>query len=45
LRAAVRGHLDAMRDALEERAAIADYFGYWQDGKRVDIADFAAANL
>lgn len=45
LRSTVRRHLAAMREALEDREAMADYFSYWHDGRRVDIAEFAAANL
>lgn len=45
LRATVRRHLQAAADALSERGAIADNFGYWQDGRRVDVAEFAAVNL
>lgn len=45
LRGAVRSHLSAMQEALEERAELAENFHYWNDGKRADIAEFAAANL
>lgn len=45
LRATVRRHLQAAADALQERAEIAENFGYWQDGSRVDVAEFARVNL
>lgn len=45
LRATVRRHLQAAADALTERDAIASEFGYWEDGRRVDVAEFAAVNL
>jgi len=44
-RDAVRRHLDAMAEALTERAEIADNFHYWDDGKSVDVEAFAAANV
>lgn len=45
LRATVRRHLQVASDALSERGTIAENFGYWQDGRRVDVAEFARVNL
>lgn len=42
LRAAIKRHLRDWCKALEKREALADDFYFWDDGKRVDIAEFWA---
>ena len=45
LRGTVRRHIAAMFAAREERDEIEREFAYWQDGARIDVRTFAAANL
>jgi hypothetical protein len=45
LHKAVKEHLRAMQEALSLRAAIADNFHYWADGKSIPIEQFAADNI
>lgn len=45
LRAKLRDYLNAWESARDEREKLADDFYYWQDGKSISIAQFAASNL
>lgn len=42
---AIRSALDQWQEALTEREEIADAFHYWQDGKSIDVATFAASHI
>lgn len=41
----IRQHLAAREDLMAERVAIDNHFHYWQDGKSINIQDFAASHL
>lgn len=45
LRVQFRSLADTWESARETRDELANDFAYWQDGKRLDVAQFAAANL
>ena len=45
IRSQVRAILAAREAARETRDSIADDFAYWQDGRRYDVAGFAAEHL